>query len=169
MKQALSRLAFVALVAVIALPNITQAQGLKIGPHIGLNMDGSELFLGVGTQFNLPIKTREMWGNLGLDLYPFIKNVSSTRVTANVLFPFGIGGFQLYGGGGLVAQFETYDLPEGSNSDDSDTDIGLTIKAGFLLGSSGDGYRPFLEFDQTVGAGSDFSARVGIFMAIGGR
>ena len=169
MKQALARLALIALVAVIALPSNYQAQGLKIGPHIGLNMDGSDIFLGVATQFNLPIKERSMWGNLGMDFYPFIKNVSTTRVNADVLFPFGVGGLELYGGGGLLAQFSTFDLPEGSPLDDSDTDIGLNLKAGFLLGSSGDGYRPYAEFDQTIGAGSDFSVRVGIFMAIGGR
>ncbi len=90
-------------------------------------------------------------------------------MNADVLFPFGIGGLELYGGGGLLAQFSTYDLPEGSPLDKSDTDIGLNLKAGFLLGSSGDGYRPYAEFDQTIGAGSDFSVRVGIFMAIGGR
>ena len=99
MKQTLARLAIVALVAVIALPTTSQAQGLKIGPHLGLNMDGSDLFLGVGTQFNLPIDTREMWGNIGMDFYPFIKKVTSTRVNADVLLPFGIGGLQLYGGG----------------------------------------------------------------------
>lgn len=169
MKQVLARLAVVALFAVISIPTTTQAQGLKIGPHIGFNMDGSDLFLGVGTQFNLPIKERQMWGNIALDLYPFIKNVTSTRVSTNVLLPFRLAGLQLYGGGGLLAQFQKYDLPAGSNLDDSDTDIGLNLKAGFLLGSDGDGYRPFVEFDQTVGAGSDFSLRGGIFMAIGGR
>ncbi|MDA1029666.1 MAG: hypothetical protein O3B41_11530 [Bacteroidetes bacterium] len=169
MKQVLARLAVVALFAVISMPTTAQAQGLKIGPHVGLNMDGSDLFLGVGTQFNLPIDARQMWGNIELDLYPFIKNVTSTRVSANVLLPFRLAGLQLYGGGGLIAQFQSFDLPAGSPLDDSDTDIGLNLKAGFLLGSAGDGYRPFVEFDQTVGAGSDFSLRGGIFMAIGGR
>ena len=169
MKQVFARLALIALVAVIAVPSNSQAQGLKIGPHVGLNMDGTDLFLGVATQFNLPVSERTMWGNIGMDFYPFIKNVTTTRVNADVLFPFGIGGLELYGGGGLLAQFSTFDLPAGSPLDKNDTDIGLNLKAGFLLGSSADGYRPYAEVDQTIGAGSDFSVRVGIFMAIGGR
>jgi len=167
MKQVIAGIALLALVAVVSVPT-TQAQGLKVGPHLGLNMDGTDLFLGLATQFNLPIGERDMWGNVGLDFYPFIKNVTTTRVNADVLFPFGLGNLQFYGGGGLLAQFSTFDLPAGSPLDENDTDIGLNVKAGFLLGSSSDGYRPYVEFDQTVGAGSDFSVRVGMFLAIGG-
>jgi hypothetical protein len=169
MKKALTSLAFVALFAMIALPTNSQAQGLKVGPHLGLNMDGSDLFLGLATQFNLPVGEREMWGNIGLDFYPFIKNETTTRVNLDVLFPFGVGNLHFYGGGGLLTQFSSFDLPEGSTLDDTDTDIGLNIKGGLLLGGSGDGYRPYLEFDQTIGAGSDLSVRLGMFLAIGGR
>ena len=169
MKRVFTRFALLALVAVLAVPTSTQAQGLKIGPQLGLSLDGTDLFVGLESQFDLPImENREVWGNLGLDFYPFIKNTTLTSVNVDALFPFGIGNLQLYGGGGLLMQFATFDLPSGSTLDETDTDIALNVKAGMLLGDRGAGYRPFLELDQAIGAGSNLSVRVGIFMSVGG-
>ena len=169
MKPVFTRLALLALVAVLAVPTTTQAQGLKIGPQLGFNMDGSDLFIGLESQFDVPLmEDREVWGNLGLDFYPFIKNVTLTNINVDVLFPFGMGNLQFYGGGGLLMSFASYDLPENSPLESSDTDIALNVKGGLLLGDRNAGYRPFVELDQAIGAGSDLALRVGIFMTMGG-
>jgi len=145
------------------------AQGLKIGPHAGFNTDGSDLAFGLGAQFDLPILEREVWGNAAFDFYPFIDNVSITRINANLLFPFGVGNLEFYGGGGLLMQFSSFDLPENFGGDESDTDIALAVKAGWLIGSRADGYRPFVELEQAIGAGSDLGVRAGVYIAIGGK
>ena len=170
MKNLSVRIALLLFVASFIVPTEAQSQGLKIGPQLGINMDGSALFLGLESHFDIPLMEREVWGNVGFDFYPFIEDETKSSVNVGVLFPFGIGHFEIYGGGGLVVLLESYDLPAGSKRDETDTDIGLNVKAGLLLGSRSAGYRPFIELDQTIlGAGSDFHARVGIFMAIGGR
>jgi hypothetical protein len=140
----------------------------RIGGHVGLNTDGTDLFIGAISQFGVAIGERDLWGEIGLEIYPFIDNVFVTRLNANALFPLvGAGGTQFYGGGGLVFQATKYDLPDGSPLDDSDTDIGLNLVAGMLLSGADSHLRPFLELNQTVGAGSDFAIRAGVFFKLG--
>ncbi len=168
MKHFLSLLALVLVASMTVAPNSASAQGIKVGPHAGLNLDGTEVFLGLGAQFDLPVMEREMWGNVGFDYYPFIDGASSTSVSLDVLFPFGVGNLAFYGGGGLGFTATSFDNPL-PNGDESDTDIGLNLKAGWLIGSRADGYRPFIELDQSIGNGSNLAIRGGVFVAIGGR
>ena len=133
MKNLSVRIALLLFVASFIVPTEAQSQGLKIGPQLGINMDGSDLFLGLESHFDIPLMEREVWGNVGFDFYPFIEDETKSSVNVGVLFPFGIGHFEIYGGGGLVVLLESYDLPAGSKRDETDTDIGLTSKRVFFL------------------------------------
>ena len=170
MKSRFACITLLLLAAGLAVPAASNAQGLKIGPQLGINLDGSDVFIGLESQFNLPVmESREVWGNIGFDYYPFIDHVKASSVNVDVLFPFNVGSMEFYGGGGLLMKFVSIDVPEGFPGDGSDSDVGIDLKAGLLFGSPESGYRPFIEINQTLGAGSDFLARGGVFVAIGGR
>jgi opacity protein-like surface antigen len=166
MKRSIFGVALAALLLTLSVPTDANAQ-IRLGVHGGLNTEGTDLFIGATSQFGLTIGERELWGSLGLDIYPFIYDVFTTRINANGLFPLlASGSYQIYGGGGVVIQLSKFDVPAGLNIDETDTDFGLNLVGGVLLGAS-EKYRPFLELNQTIGAGTDFAVRVGAFFRLG--
>jgi hypothetical protein len=145
-----------------------RAQTTRMGVHAGLNFDGNEVFIGLNGQFGITISDRQALVGLTGELYPFIDNMSVTVVELDALFPFRVSAVELYGGGGLALRMRRLDLPSDSIADDSDTDVGLNIKVGAVFGNEEAGIRPFVELDQTIGAGTDLAARAGVFFMLGG-
>ncbi len=155
-----------ALLTTLSLPSIANGQ-VRIGVHAGLNTEGADLFIGASSQFPLTVADRDIWGSVGLEIYPFIDNAFITRINANGLFPLlARESTQIYGGGGLMIQVSSFDVPAGLNIESSDTDFGINLVGGVLIGAS-EKYRPFLELNQTIGGGTDFAIRFGAFYRLG--
>lgn len=142
----------------------------KIGPHVGLNLDGTDFFVGGSAQFNVLLGEHTFIGNPGLDFYPLIDNVTITRFNADLLYPFTTSSMQPYVGAGVLFQFTSYDLPEGTPSavEDSDFDLGLNLKAGTVFTGGDSSFKPFLEGTVSLGNGTDFAVRGGVYLSVGG-
>jgi hypothetical protein len=136
-------------------PTLAHAQ-LKIGPHVGLNTNGTDLFIGANLQFGIPAGEYALIGNPGFDYY--LNGPIDSRINLDVLFAFPLTSLDAYAGGGLNLE-----------NDNGDDDIGLNLKAGFSLNNEDMPYKPFLELTQTVGSGSDFSIRGGVFFTLSGN
>lgn len=141
--------------AACSVPSVAHAQ-LKIGPHVGLNTNGTDLFIGANLQFGIPAGEYALIGNPGFDYY--LNGPIDSRINLDVLFAFPLSGLDAYAGGGLNLE-----------NDNGDDDIGINLKAGFSLNNAEMPYKPFLELTQTVGSGSDFSIRGGVFFTLGGN
>jgi hypothetical protein len=141
----------------------------RIGPFLGINFDGSTVFLGGEAQFGVRVSDNvSLIAAPSLDLYLFEDNVTFTRINLDAVFPFDISGFEVYGGGGLFLQFTSIDLP-GTGCDFidcSDMDVGVNLRGGTLLGSPESSIRPFVEINIALGDGSDVAARGGVLFQI---
>ena len=156
-----------ALVVTVALPSDAFAQP-RLGVHTGINTEGTDLFFGGSAQFGITLGDRMAQGSLGFEVYPFIDNVFISRINPNVYFNLlSSGGAELYGGGGLMIQLSKFDVPEGVNIDETDTDFGINVVGGVMLSGADRNYRPFLELNQTIGGGTDFAVRGGVFFKLG--
>jgi hypothetical protein len=154
------------LLIAVAMPTSATAQA-RIGVHTGLNFEGTDLLIGGNVQFGIEAGNRNLLGQVGVEIYPFIKDTFASRINLNALIPLvASAGAELYGGGGLMVQLSRYDIPEGVNVDDTDTDFGINLVAGAILSGADKNYRPFVEINQTIGGGTDFAARVGIFLKL---
>ncbi len=156
------------LAGLVALPQSTQAQTTRMGVHAGLNLDGSNVLIGLNGQFGIDISDHEAILGITGELYPFMDKLSMTVVEIDALLPFRVSVFEMYGGGGLALRMRRFeDLPADSPADESDTDLGVNLKAGLVYGDEDAGMRPYVEVDQTLGAGTDLGIRVGIFFILG--
>ena len=166
----MSRFLFPALFAVLLLASVAPSDAYaqpRIGVHTGLNFEGTDLMFGGQAQFGVDVGDRQAIGQVGFEIYPLIKDVFTSRINGNVLFNLLSGvGSEIYGGGGLMIQMSRFDLPEGSNLDETDTDFGINLVAGLVLSGADRRYRPFIEVNQTIGGGTDFAARVGVFLKL---
>jgi hypothetical protein len=166
----MSRFLFPALFAVLLLASIAPSDAYaqpRIGVHTGLNFEGTDLMFGAQAQFGVDVGDRQAMGQVGFEIYPLIKDIFISRLNGNVLFNLlSTAGSEIYGGGGLMIQLSRFDLPEGSNLDETDTDFGINLVAGLVLSGSDRRYRPFVEINQTIGGGTDFAARVGVMLKL---
>lgn len=149
-------------------------EGFRIGPLLGLNFDGSSLFIGGVAQFGLDVSENlSLIAEPSIDLYLFEDNITWTRINLDAVFPFEISGLEVYGGGGLMIQFVSIDSDICDNEfvriDCNDTDIGLNIRGGILFGTSSDSFRPFVEANIALYDDSDFAVRGGLLFQLGGR
>jgi hypothetical protein len=91
-----------------------------------------------------------------------------TTFNANALLPLAAAAStQIYGGGGLAVQAVKNDSPACVDLCESDTNIGINLVAGMLLSGADSHFRPFVELNQTIGAGSSFAVRAGVFFKLG--
>ncbi|NNE69683.1 MAG: hypothetical protein HKN29_04885 [Rhodothermales bacterium] len=156
---------FLALAALLAMPSESAAQ--RIGVHTGLNFDGTDLMFGGQAQFGINLGERDAIGQVGFDIYPLIKDTFVSRVNVNVLFDLlASAGAEIYGGGGLMVQMSRFDVPEGVNIDETDTDFGINLVGGIVLSGADRRYRPFVELNQTIGGGTGFAVRGGVFLKL---
>ncbi|MBO6575629.1 MAG: hypothetical protein JJ896_11550 [Rhodothermales bacterium] len=139
----------------------------RLGVHVGLNTEGTDLLLGGQAQFGIDLGERSGMGQLGFEIYPFIDGAFLSRINANVLFNLiESAGAEIYGGGGLMIGLTRFDEPL-PNGDETDSDIGFNILGGVVLSGADRNYRPFIELNQTVGGGTDFAIRGGVFFKLG--
>lgn len=150
-----------ALTAFILLAPSATAQTTRIGPFLGFNSGMEEVSLGLDAHFGIDTGDREFIVGVVAELMPFAENVSVTFIDLDLLIPAEIGALDLYGGGGLTVR---YVKPEVL---DADTDVGLNLKGGVIFGSETRGWSPFIEVVQTIGAGTEFSTRAGVFFQLG--
>jgi hypothetical protein len=150
---------------------VTDARAqFRIGPHAGLNIDGTDVFIGGSAQFNVHIGDYTFIGNPGLDLYFLIDNVTITRINADLLYPFQTASLQPYVGAGVLLQFSSFDLPEDTPSgvESSDLDFGLNLKIGTIFTGGDSSFKPFVEGTAALGNSSDLALRGGIYFTLGG-
>jgi hypothetical protein len=128
---------FVGLVATV---NPVHAQ-VKIGPHIGLDFEDSDLFVGgnVLAELGLEVGDQKLLGNADASYWITGDGYNLFIIDANLLYPFMLGNLNAYGGGGLVISFFSYDIPDFNDffskssavaNSESETDFGLNLKGG---------------------------------------
>lgn len=147
----------------------SDAQTTRMGVHSGINFDGNNVLIGLNGHFGISISDREALLGLTGELYPFLEDMSLTVVELDALFPFRVSALELYGGGGLALRMRRFEnLPQDSPLDETDTDVGINGKLGLVYGDEDSGMRPYVEIDQTIGAGTDFAVRLGLYFMLGG-
>lgn len=145
-------------------PNSAQAQFL-IGPHLGFNLDGSDLLIGGNAKFPLTLGEYALVGNPGVDFYFFDQDVTTARFNLDLLYPFGTSqSFAPYVGAGLLIQYTSFDLPENAprELESTDTDLGLNFKIGTSFAVGDLPFLPFVEGHFAIKNNSDFAIRTGI-------
>lgn len=150
-----------AFAAFLLLAPSANAQTTRIGPFLGYNSGIEEVSLGLNAHFGIDTGDREFIVGVIAELMPFADNVSVTFIDADLLVPASVGTLDLYGGGGFTVR---YVKPEVL---DADTDVGLNLKGGVVFASETRGWSPFIEVVQTIGAGTEFSTRAGVFFQLG--
>jgi hypothetical protein len=138
---------------------------LKIGGHIGIDLDASELYLGPHVIFDLPVEVGSddyLMLNPEVSFYlgdSDVPGVSSSRwlFAATALYPLGFETVSAYFGAGLVFSRSTYSVDsevdlEDVSQTDSSNDFGLNLKAGaeFGLGNA----TPFAEAGLVISDGN---------------
>jgi len=164
MKRNLLLSASVLLLFALSTPPTAQAQ-FQIGPHLGFNLDGSDLLVGANAKFPVNIGEYALIGNPGVDFYFFDEDVTTARFNIDVLYPFSRAqSFAPYVGAGLLIQYTSFDLPDNAprGLESTDTDIGLNFKIGTSFSAGDAPFLPFVEGHFAVKNNSDFAIRAGI-------
>jgi hypothetical protein len=135
-----------------------RAQG-AIGPHIGINFDANDIF--IGGQAHAPVATigsNPIYVNPRLDFY-LKDNVTLIGINANGYYQFGSNkkDVTFHAGGGLALLWLN---SEGAN----DTDLGLNLLGGLKFRFVGIQWVSQLEV--TIGSGNDFELLVGPTFAL---
>jgi len=152
---------------VLAPPRPAQAQTTRMGVHTGLDLEGSEVLIGLNGQFGVTIADREVLLGLTGELFPFLDGRSRTLVGIDALMPFRVSDLSIYGGGGLLIRMDRIDPPAGQTESDSETDLAAHVKLGFVYGGPMTGTRPFVEVDQSFGPWTTLTVRAGVFFVLG--
>ena len=155
------------LLAFLAPVLAVQAQTTRMGVHTGVNLDGTEVLIGLNGQFGITVADREALLGLTGELFPFMDKRSRTMVGIDALMPFRISDISVYGGGGLLIRMDRIDPPAGQTESDSQTDLAAHVKAGFVYGAPMTGTRPFVEVDQSFGTWTTLTVRAGVFFMLG--
>jgi hypothetical protein len=148
------RLALCAVIAAWSGPALAQDAGLRaaIGPHLGLNFDGEDAYLG----FQGRVGVAEITPTVLLQLYPSASYyfagdpLTVLNFSFDVPFEFVIRDSALrpYAAPGLGLWYVNWDRPV---RDDSDIDLTLNLLGGLLFAL--DGVEPFFELRLLVGGG----------------
>ncbi|MEM1127226.1 MAG: hypothetical protein AAGI71_11290 [Bacteroidota bacterium] len=152
----------------LVLPLTAQAQ-LRLGGHLGLTLDGTDLFAGVAGQLPFTAGTYDLVANPSFEAYPFVDG-SISRINLDVLYPLTDADrlWPYVGGGILVHVINFPDDTVDAFGETGDTDVGLNLKAGLLIRLEGRPYRLFGELVQTLGGGTTLSLRTGLYFTLGG-
>ena len=137
-----------------------------LAPHLGLNLDNDELFLGGSARITLPTAPVKL--NPGIEFYPFIGSanvdVSLFVVNFDVLYDLTAKSVEPYGGGGLFWSRTSVTV---GGTIVSDSDIGLNLKGGLVFGVPGSPIRPYGEGVLMLSSGSALLLKGGFLFAIG--
>lgn len=167
-----------ALMITFAGVDLAHSQG--VGAHLGFDLDGPEIYLGLNG--NLPLGLELAGQRLVLNgdfNYYLVDNFDLIILTTNLLYPFDLedSKFRPYAGAGLALSFYSYSGPDFdfdfdfsktfATADNSETDFGLSIKGGteFLLGGS---FVPNAEVILLIKDGSTVGFQVGFNYVFGG-
>ena len=162
------RIAFYALFLsglVVAQP--AQAQtAWDLGPQLGVNLDNDELLIGVVSR--IPLSSLPITLNPGFEFYPGIDDTGGGMnrtlwvMNFDVQYELEAESVEPYVGGGLSwARLST----EGA---DSNSDIGLNLKGGFVFNALGSG-KPYVEAALNFADGNEgLIFRAGFLFTIGG-
>lgn len=159
---ALAALAFVTSAEPVA---AQQKLRSSIGPHLGVNFDGDDVYLGLQGR----VGVAEITSSVLLQLYPSASyyftdnNVTVLNFSFDVPFEFVIENSMLrpYAAPGLGIWYVHWDTPVRSNSD---IDLSLNLLGGllFALGS----VEPFFELRIIIDHGADAELRGGVVFVL---
>jgi hypothetical protein len=133
----------------------------RVGPHVGVNFEGTDFFIGANSHFSIAAGNRTLIGNPSADFYLFQDNVSAYRVNLDVLLPFVSGSFSPFVGAGLALQITKFDDDIPIIGGETDSDVGVNLRAGAFFGDPDAGIRPFVDAAIRLGDNTDFAARGG--------
>ncbi len=163
LRAALAALAVLPLV--VATPAQSQTQWSLV-PHLGLNIDNDELYLGASARIELASAPVTL--NPGVDWYPFIgtQNVDASLfvIDLDVLYHLKAQSIEPYLGGGLFWSRSSVNVPGFGGG--SATDVGLNLKGGAVFGSLGK-LRPFAEGVVAISGGSALLLKGGLLFSMG--
>lgn len=143
-----------------------QAQGVRVGSHVGVNFEGTDFLIGLNSHFDVYAGDTRLVGNPNLDFYLFEDGVSIYTINLDVLLPFEVGELDPFIGGGLAVRILKFDESSQFLGGSSDTDIGLNLKAGTFFGNRDSAIRPFVDGTVSLGDNSSFTVRVGASFGI---
>lgn len=133
----------------------------RVGPHVGVNFEGTDFFIGANSHFSVQAGNRTLIGNPSADFYLFQDNVSLYRVNADVLLPFMAGSFSPFVGAGLSFQITKFDEDIPFVGGETDSDVGINVRFGAFFGDPDSAIRPFVDGAVNLVDGTDFAARGG--------
>ncbi len=158
--------AIAALPLVVATPAQAQTQWSLV-PHLGLNIDNDELYVGANARIELPSAPVTL--NPGFDWYPFIgsQNVNASLfvIDMDVLYHLKAQSVEPYVGGGLFWSRSSVNVAGVGGG--SATDVGLNLKGGAVFRPLGK-LRPFAEGVIAISGGSGFLLKGGFLFSMGG-
>lgn len=158
-------------VTVAGTPSQASAQW-AIGPHVGYNVDASEVNLGATAQINVPgakIGAVQLAANPGFEFYPFIGTGASLLVfNFDIIYPLTAKApVSPYIGAGLMIGRSSFSITfPGGTISGSSTDAGLNLKGGVLF-SKGKTIRPFAEATLVLSNATTLVLRGGVQFTVG--
>jgi len=153
--------------AVAASPNQARAQKWSIGPHVGYNVDASEVNLGATAHIKLPAKIGkvQLVANPGFEFYPFVGTGASLfAFNFDVVYPVpAAANVSPYVGAGIGIIHAGFSFGGFSGST---TDAALNLKGGALF-AKGKPIQPFAEATLVVNGNATLVLRGGIQFTVG--
>ncbi len=166
MKTLRAVLAALAVLPLVVAPPAQAQTQWSLVPHLGLNIDNDELYLGANARIELPSAPVTL--NPGFDWYPFIgsPNVDASLfvIDLDVLYHLKAQSVDPYVGGGLFWSRSSRDV--GGLGSVSATDIGLNLKGGAVFRPLGK-LRPFAEGVIAISGGSALLLKGGFLFSMG--
>jgi len=168
---------FLVTIALLSGYAVTALGQSKIGGQLGIDLSGSNLFIGANAVFDLPweVNFHTMRGNPELSYYPLDDSPghsrSLTMIALNTLYPLDVDFANAYIGGGLLIGLYRGELTRviGGNQEVvnlDDTNFGLDAKFGVDFGKEDSKITPWVESGINIIDGGGFFVQGGARFAL---